>query len=156
MSEPSGKPRAVVDTNLFVSGTFFQRGDPYRVLVAWRAGRFALLVPVFQHAELVDVFSRPKFVDRYGLAAGDVDELFASLAAAEPVVPTARMPLDVRDPKDAPILAAALGGADFLVTGDKDLLVLRDDPRLGGLRIVTAGEFLAILDEIAADEDDRA
>jgi putative PIN family toxin of toxin-antitoxin system len=155
MSEPSGQPRAVVDTNLFVSGTFFRRGDPYRVLMAWRAGRFALLVPGFQHAELVDVFSQPKFVGRYGLAVIDIDELFAGLAAAEPVVPVARMPLDVRDPRDAPILAAALGGADFLVNGDKDLLVLRDDPRLGGLRIVTASEFLEVLDGIAAEEDGR-
>jgi len=123
--------------------------------MAWRAGRFALLVPGFQHTELGDVFSRPKFVARYGLAVFDIGELFAGLAAAEPVVPVARLPLAVRDPKDAPILAAALGGADFLVTGDKDLLVLRDDPRVGGLRIVTAGEFLDILDGTTAEEDGR-
>lgn len=46
------------------------------------------------------------------------------------------------------ILAAALGGgADYVVTGDADLLVLNGDPRLGNLRIVTAGDFLALLSE---------
>ncbi|MBI1904183.1 MAG: putative toxin-antitoxin system toxin component, PIN family [Planctomycetia bacterium] len=46
-----------------------------------------------------------------------------------------------RDPKDAPILAAALAtGAEFLITGDRDLLDAR-----GAIatRIVTVAEFAA-------------
>ena len=47
----------------------------------------------------------------------------------------------LRDPKDAPILAAALASnADFLITGDRDLLDIRD--RLP-VRIVTVAEFAA-------------
>jgi predicted nucleic acid-binding protein len=45
------------------------------------------------------------------------------------------------------VLAAALGNADYLVTGDDDLLVLADDPRLGQLRILTVTAFLNILKE---------
>ena len=53
----------------------------------------------------------------------------------------------MRDPKDEPILAAALGGgADYLVTGDADLLIYRGDSRLGSLQIVTVHQFLAVLD----------
>jgi predicted nucleic acid-binding protein len=52
----------------------------------------------------------------------------------------------VRDPNDEKVLAAALGNrAGYLVTGDEDLLALRDDPRIKGLRIVTAREFLETL-----------
>ena len=44
-----------------------------------------------------------------------------------------------RDPKDAPFLAAALAAeADFLITGDKDLLAAKD---LVATRIVTPAEF---------------
>lgn len=54
----------------------------------------------------------------------------------------------LRDPKDVHILAAALnGGADYLVTGDDDLLEHQNDPRLGTLRIVTVARFLAILED---------
>jgi predicted nucleic acid-binding protein len=40
-----------------------------------------------------------------------------------------------------------LGGhADYLVTGDADLLVLAGEPALRGLCIVTVGEFLTVLE----------
>ncbi len=46
------------------------------------------------------------------------------------------------------ILAAALGGdADYLVTGDNDLLEHQDAAGLGKLRIVTVNKFLAILND---------
>ena len=60
--------------------------------------------------------------------------------------PVCTLPVHVRDPKDAKILALALGGnADYLVTGDDDLLVLNGDPRLGKLQIVTVHTFLTVL-----------
>ena len=44
------------------------------------------------------------------------------------------------------ILGSALGGkADYLITGDKDLLALRGEPGLGSLRIITVVEFLSVL-----------
>jgi predicted nucleic acid-binding protein len=56
---------------------------------------------------------------------------------------------------DERILGAALAGnADFLVTGDEDLLVLAGDPRLGSLRIVTVAAFLAILGGLAPTADE--
>jgi predicted nucleic acid-binding protein len=52
-------------------------------------------------------------------------------------------PILVRDHLDQKFLDAALTGrADFLVTGDNDLLVHAGDPRLGALRIVAARAFL--------------
>jgi putative PIN family toxin of toxin-antitoxin system len=48
-----------------------------------------------------------------------------------------------RDPKDDPMLACALAArADYLVTGDRDLLVLG---KPFGVAIVTPAEFLRIL-----------
>jgi putative PIN family toxin of toxin-antitoxin system len=55
--------------------------------------------------------------------------------AAEVPVPT----VDLRDPNDLPILAGAIqGAAEVLVTGDKDLLVLR---RVGSLPILDPRGF---------------
>jgi predicted nucleic acid-binding protein len=60
----------------------------------------------------------------------------------ERVLPTETVPVAVRDVKDIHLLAAALGGdADYLVTGDDNLLVLNGDPALGWLRIVTVRTY---------------
>jgi putative PIN family toxin of toxin-antitoxin system len=51
-------------------------------------------------------------------------------------------------PEDDWVLAtAASGNADYLVTGDKQLLAMDGRHGLGPFRIVTPAEFLAILEE---------
>lgn len=142
------RPRTIIDTNLFVSGTLFKRGNPFALLKAWEARGFQLLLADDQYAELRDVFSRPSLVGRYGLSDEDVRGLFRRLDTAERVRLSASVPFRMRDPKDEPILAAALGGdADYLVSGDGDILIHHDYPRLGMLSIVNVVEFLRILDE---------
>jgi hypothetical protein len=153
MTPLSTRLRVVIDTNLFVSGTIFKRGNRYVLLEAWRASEFFLLLFDSQFRELVSVFSRPKLVDRYALSPDELATLFNRLAAVPPVEPVVALPVAIRDAKDAHILAAALGGdADYLVTGDDDLLVLHDDPRLPRPGIVTAVEFLSILRERGQSE----
>jgi predicted nucleic acid-binding protein len=84
---------------------------------------------------------------KYNVTESDIEGLLDRLATtAKVIVPESRPPVSVRDPRDEHILALALAGnADFLVTGDNDLLVLAADPRLGKLRIVTVAAFLALL-----------
>jgi putative PIN family toxin of toxin-antitoxin system len=148
-------PRAVVDTNLFVSGTIFTRGHPHALLEAWRAGAFVLLLSDDHYDELTDVLSRPKIVRRYRITPADLSALFAGLATAERVTPSPVLPVQPRDPKDAKILAAAVGGnADYLVSGDDDLLVLAGDPHLKPMSIVTVVEFLTILGGRGWDVDE--
>lgn len=150
MRRASVKPRAVVDTNVFVSGMLYSRGNPFALLTAWEHAAFRLIVSDQQVAELHRIFRRPSLIVQYGIADDGIRALFRRLNAAERVQPSAAVPISVRDAKDVPILAAALGGrADYLVTGDKDLLVLRDDPRLDRLAIVTVAEFVRVLDTIA-------
>jgi putative PIN family toxin of toxin-antitoxin system len=138
--------KAVVDTNLFVSASILQRGTPHELLGAWERSAFTLLTSVDQRGEERRTLSRPKFAS-YGVSPVQVRSLLSRmLNQAVDVSPVEQLPVAVRDVKDRPILAAALGGgADYLVTGDDDLLVLAGDPRLGSLRIVTARAFLEIL-----------
>lgn len=146
MSESSAKLRLVVDTNLIVSGTIIKRGNPYALLAGWRAEAFIVLLSPEQHIELIDVFSRNKFGRGYKLTAVELIELFGLFDTSPRVEPSSTIPVHLRDPKDVHILAAALGGnADYLITGDHDLLEVAGDQRLGALQIVTVREFLAIL-----------
>ena len=99
--------------------------------------------------ELEEVLTREKLVIRYGITSEEREDLLLLIdAKAIFAQPQRRLPVVIRDPKDSIVLATALGGsADYLITGDKDLLDLRDDPRVGSLQILTVGEFLQLLPE---------
>jgi len=157
MSE-SNAPSAVIDTNVFVSGTINPHGRPRQVLRAWHEGRFKLILSDRQHAELITVFGRQRIIRQFRITLIELTELIARIAGIIPVVPSSSIPVSLRDPKDEHILAAALvGKADYLVTGDDDLLVHQGDPRLGALQIVTASQFLAMIEEQAqAKRDEEA
>lgn len=56
-------------------------------------------------------------------------------------------PVDIRDPDDAFVLASALeAGAEYLVTGDKDLLTLGNT---AGIKIVDPRTLLGLLEKLA-------
>ncbi len=147
MSESSKKRTAVVDTNLFVRGLVFKRGAPFNLLEALRHRRFTLLVSEDLTEEYRTVLSRPRFSEKYGLTAEErADFFFLIERRGQRIAPADSLPVHVRDVKDEKVLAAALGGgADYLVTGDEDLLELRGDPQLGNVHIVTVGELLDVL-----------
>ncbi len=147
MSNARKRRKAVIDTNLFVSAIITNQGYPGELLEAWRKNDFLLLIAKEQYEELADVLTRDYFAKHYQLTPAIVAALFRRIDATARKVPLLRhLPFSLRDPKDEPILAAALGGkADYLVTGDDDLLIERNNPKLGKLQIVTTIEFLKIL-----------
>ena len=148
--------RAVVDTNLFVSGLILKRGIPFALLEAWRAGDFVLISSDALRRELAQVLERPRLRERYRLSDQDVsDTVFALETMAERAPHGGKVPIPVRDPKDQMVLEAAFAGhARYLVTGDDDLLTLHGDRRLGRLQIVTARAFLEVL-ATGTDETQR-
>lgn len=96
--------------------------------------------------ELAAVLRRPK-LRRYRIADADVRATLALLAT---FLPTVEFDIDVRDPKDVPVIRAALNGsAEAIITGDKDLL---DDPELRrslgdrGIRVMTPRALGELLD----------
>ena len=137
---PALAPVVVLDTNLLLSALVFSGGRLAALRTAWQAGRCVPLVSQATAAELIRVLAYPKFK----LSAVDREELLADylphcrsvrIPARLPKLPTCR---DVND--QVFIELAAVGKADFLVTGDRDLLVLA--PAFNR-RIVTAEVFLA-------------
>jgi putative PIN family toxin of toxin-antitoxin system len=150
MKSAGGQIRVVVDTNLFVSGLIFKRGYPFELVRLWRCGFFKLVISKEQQEEIQIVLGRPYFAKKYEITNRERIELMnLMMATAEIVSSDLSESLKVRDSKDEVILASALNGeADFLVTGDEDLLVLRKDKRLAGLQIVTVREFLERLSNL--------
>jgi len=137
------KPRAVLDTNVFVSALINPQGFPAAILRALRSGRFTLLSSEPINEEIIEVLNRPRIRDRYGLGDRMFDVAFILWEVAELVF---HLP-DVRicsDPDDDKFLAAAAGGqADHLVTGDiHDLLSLGT---YKGVAIIPPREFAARL-----------
>lgn len=138
--------RAVVDTNIWVSGLILPNSPPGRVLAAVRERRIVAFASWALADEIVEVLRRPKLA-RYGLTASDVEDVVHLLG---PLLPWVEVDVPLRDPSDVPVVAAAVAGAaDVIVTGDKDLL--DDTPvRLWLLRRaiepVTAAQTLRRLD----------
>jgi len=137
-------PKVVLDINVFVSGTILPRGASTEILQAWSRQAFTLVTSREQIAELIDVLERPKFADRYGVGVAEIAALVRRIEATAVILdildPSV---IELRDPDDEIILATAMAGeARFLVTGDDDLLSIRDDSRLLSLRVVQLVEFI--------------
>jgi len=138
--------RVVVDTNVWVSGLIIPDSPPGQVLRAMRDHRFELVASWHVAQELADVLRRPR-LRRYEIEQQDIEDVFRLLA---PALPTADVDVPIRDPDDAPIVAAALAGAaDVIVTGDTDFLsdeALRKWLDHRGIRVATPVQLLALLD----------
>lgn len=143
-SRPIASPaRVVLDTAVVVSALVFDGGRLAWLRSAWRQELIRPRVSKATVSELLRVLAYPKFC----LAPEEQRVLQADyLPFCEPVtatVPASRMPR-CRDPYDRPFLSLALAGrADFLVSGDEDLLVLA--PRFT-VPIVKPAELRTLLD----------
>ena len=80
--------------------------------------------------------TRRYLTTKFKVPAARADEIIAFLREQAEVVKPAQVPTGAcRDPDDLPVLGTAIAGrAGMLVTGDKDLLVLKD---YSGIPIVT-------------------
>jgi putative PIN family toxin of toxin-antitoxin system len=143
--------RAVLDTNVVVSGLILSQGVPFEILEAWRRQAFVWVTSEAILAELVRVLQRPKFRDVYGIADSARERLAALIQASALIVPGHYAVSGVSaDPDDDKFLACALEAqADCVVTGDKHLLSLHP---YQGLALLRPAEFLARLSPGAPTE----
>ena len=141
--------RVVLDTNVLVSATLIRGGNEDRVLRAWQRGAYDLVLSPAILEEVGRVLTYPKLRKRRWLSDAQVAELLELLATQSLLTPGTTAIKRSRDPEDDKFLTAGLeSGAQYLVTGDKDLLALQAH---GGLRIVTPAAFLRLLREQGKD-----
>ena len=130
----------VLDTNVLISGIFFS-GTPARVLEAWRAGRFSLVVSPLILEEYRDAVSELSA----SFPEADITEILDLITIHSEVVDDRAAPEPLsRDPDDDKFLACAAATGATLVSGDKDLLAA--DGVLG-VKVLSPRAFLASIDE---------
>jgi uncharacterized protein len=128
--------RAVLDTNVIVSGLGWS-GAPAAILDAVSDDRVVLVTSAPLLAELRRVLEYPRLakVIQGGAQLADL------VAASGVVVSPSRVLTVVRDDDDNRVLEAPIeGAADYIVSGDADLLDLGS---FQGIPIITPGEFAA-------------
>ena len=115
--------RPVLDTNILFSALVLIAGSLTWLRRAWQSGTVRRLASRDTTAELIRVLRYPKF----RLTREEREDLLDDyLPRCETVLVPASIEVPAcRDPFDRPFLELALaGGADALLTGDKDLLEL--------------------------------
>lgn len=131
--------RVVLDTNCVVSALIFSQEKMAWLRHGWQSGEFTPLVNKQTASELLRVLAYPKFKltkAEQGLLLADF--LPYTESVLQPDDPIA-LPV-VRDTEDQKFLLLAIAGkAEVLVTGDNDLLVLKDD--FNAIPILTIKEF---------------
>ncbi len=135
--------RAVIDTGVLVSGLIRESGTTGEILRALRGGRFIIIFTTPILVEIIDVLGRQFFRLKYHILPDDISALINLIRLRGELVAPEEPVTACRDPKDNKFLEAALSGqADFIVSGDEDLLVMGD---FEGIPILRPAEFLARL-----------
>ena len=135
--------RVVIDTNVLASALIRRQGRSGQVLRHLRDGSFTIVYSVPLMMELVEVLSRSQIQKKYHILSDDVTALINLVRLRGQLVSPHRQINACRDPKDNRFLEAAVeGNADMTVSGDADLLEMREFERIP---ILSVAEFLAQL-----------
>ncbi len=133
--------RAVFDTNVLIAA-FLTEGLCAKLLLRANRGEFALISSPFILKEL-----REKLAGKLRCPQDEVREAARLVSEIGLVVDPAAEGVVIngvcRDRDDDNVLAAAVAsGADFIVTGDRDLLEIK---RFKGVRILSPKEFEGVI-----------
>ena len=129
--------KAVLDTNVMISAVFWS-GKPYQVLTKGLQGKYQ---PVTSPEIIEEVAN--KLRKKFNFPEDKIDEqINIMLTLFHVITPTAKIDV-VRDKSDNKIIECAIESkSEFVITGDPDLLVIKE---YESIKIVTPEEFLRIL-----------
>lgn len=128
--------RVLIDTNVLLSALLNEKSRVAQVVMYINQNsKYEVLLTDQNIQELHDVIKRkiPKLLPK-------ITDFFEGLHYEALTTPCERATLPIRDPKDQPILDAAVtNDVDVILTGDKDFLALK----LKHPRCMTVAEFCA-------------
>lgn len=131
--------RAVVDTNVTISAALCA-GTSRKIWLSFQEGKISLIFSSSMLEELTRTFRKPKIAKLINEDEAKKMLLFIELFA-EFVEPSKEILL-CRDPADNHIIATALAAkANFIISGDDDLLSLKSPP----ISIITPKKFVEYL-----------
>lgn len=135
----STKYQVVVDTNIFISA-YLWGGKPAEIINLWYLEQIELLASSYLISEILLVLTRYEYSEK---ELNILQKVFRKQATI--ILPKSTIDI-CRDPKDNFILDLCVAGkADYLITGDKDLLALK---KLGQTQIFKPKEFLLMIDVV--------
>ncbi|TMI09330.1 putative toxin-antitoxin system toxin component, PIN family [Candidatus Bathyarchaeota archaeon] len=140
------KLRIVVDTNVLLSGIFFEKGNEAQVLQLILEDKVGLLASLETLEELRETLTRPKF----HLSSSESLTIFQIiLGKSEVILNINEAEVRCLDRDDQKFLDCAhTGRADYMVTGDPDLLDIR---QVGRTRILRAAQLIRDLKNLSHD-----
>lgn len=129
----------VPDTNVLVSGSIVQHGNPAFILDSWRNEK----VQIITSLEILAEFQRV-MLEKFNAPQNEVEILNAFFIWKGKIVePKQKFNFIKEDPTDNKFLEVAVeGNADYMVSGDKDLLRLKN---FMGIQIISPAEMVSIL-----------
>lgn len=120
--------RVVLDTNVILSGLAYPNSIPGKIIHAWQSGELEVYLSDYILSELHRVLLR--LPHRHGMGEQEIDDLVDILAfQTELLTPASVIDEKLRDVHDQPVLGTLITAiqqyeAEYLISGDKDLLAL--------------------------------
>ena len=143
MSEGLSMLKVVLDTNIWLSGTFW-KGNPYRIIKLAEQKKLKVFITNAILEEIIDVLNKEKFQKYMENSGLYIEQLIKTiLNISRFTSPKERINVTKEDPDDNRILECAVScNADYIVSGDKHLLNLKE---FRGIKIVKAKQFLNVI-----------
>jgi len=132
--------RIILDTNVFVSGIFWEGNFCSQIIEKWKEKRFDLVSSIEIVDELVKTLLDFKIQMPKEMIKGWQKLIIENSAIVEPTI---KIDFIKEDPNDNKFLEAAItGNADLIISQDKHLLKLKE---YEGIRILKPEEVLSLL-----------
>jgi len=134
--------RVVIDTNVLISGSFgIQNSPSAKILRAVRDKKIILVISPMILEEVREVINRERIVKLTKMTIKERKEFLDKLIERSDITAGKQLTqIAGRDVKDDKFLACAIEGkADYIVSGDRDLLTLK---KFNGIKIVSPREFV--------------
>lgn len=130
----------MVDTNVFISALLILKGNPAKIIDSWIEDKYTLILSEFIVEEII------KVLHKKGIQVSKIEELLSLMSRkALMFIPKEKISAIKDDPSDNKFLECAISGkADYIVSGDKHLLGLKE---YEGVKILTLKEFLEEIKE---------
>ena len=132
--------KVVLDTNVWISAWLW-RGLPNKLIHLARNKEIQICISESLLAELVNTLSYKKLQQKIQSLNLTKEQLLIGTSEITCIYPITNLNVpELRDPDDNVVLATAIAAnAEVIITGDQDLLVLRE---YQNIQIMTAKDFL--------------
>lgn len=135
--------KLVLDTNIWISGLLLPNSQAGKLIQLWILGKINLVVSQELLDELETVLNYPKIIKRLQWPPEKIRSYIELIAFQTEIVLLNNIEVKIpQDPDDEKVLATLLqSGADYLISGDDDLLSLANE-----YDILSLADFFKIVD----------